>query len=323
MRRVRSTSPTAIVCRSRSPSPTAIGWGCQIWGISSSTVSSTPAKTPSASGPSSPSRSKRSSIGSHAPLCSRGRASGPSAEFDVLAFSCSFEMDYLNVLKLLELSGLPLLASERDERYPLVIMGGPAPWVNPEPVAPFIDAIVIGEAEGLTDQLVPLIRSHLEGGRWSKPALLRALADLPGLYIPSLYDVRYRADGTVAAVEPLDGAPEIDPALGDARSPPLQHRRADRHAEYRVLQHAAHRSGARLRPGLPVLLRRLWLSPGPLHASRASGRECRHRAGQRHPGPHRSRWLLLNRPQADRADHHRPGRARPFRLARLPSGRQS
>jgi radical SAM superfamily enzyme YgiQ (UPF0313 family) len=129
-------------------------------------------------------------------------------EFDVIAFSCSFEMDYLNVLKLLELSGLPLLAEERDERYPLVIMGGPAPWVNPEPVAPFIDAIVIGEAEGLTDQLVPLIRSHLEGGRWRKADLLRALADLPGLYIPSLYDVHYHEDGTVAAVEPRDGVPE-------------------------------------------------------------------------------------------------------------------
>ena len=56
---------------------------------------------------------------------------GPRDEFDVVAFSCSFEMDYLNVLKLLELAGLPLLAAERDERYPLVIMGGPAPWGVP------------------------------------------------------------------------------------------------------------------------------------------------------------------------------------------------
>src|SRR5436190_2050970 len=72
----------------------------------------------------------------------------PVSEFDVIAFSVSFEMDYVNVLKMLEYSGLPLLASERDGECPLVIMGGPAPWVNPEPVAPFIDAIVIGEAEG-------------------------------------------------------------------------------------------------------------------------------------------------------------------------------
>src|SRR5207244_3466949 len=64
----------------------------------------------------------------------------PVTEFDVIAFSVSFEMDFLNVLKMLEYSGLPLLASERGGEYPLVIMGGPAPWVNPEPVAPFIDA---------------------------------------------------------------------------------------------------------------------------------------------------------------------------------------
>jgi radical SAM superfamily enzyme YgiQ (UPF0313 family) len=133
----------------------------------------------------------------------------PVSEFDVVAFSCSFEMDYLNVLTMLELAGLPLFSEERDERYPLVIMGGPAPWVNPEPIAPFLDAIVIGEAEGLTDQLVPLIRDHLEGGRWRKPDLLRSLADLPGIYVPSLYDVRYNDDGTVAAVEPRHGAREM------------------------------------------------------------------------------------------------------------------
>ncbi len=144
---------------------------------------------------------------SHTPLFS-WESQRAIDEFDVVAFSCSFEMDYLNVLKMLELAGLPLFAAERDERYPLVIMGGPAPWVNPEPIAPFIDAFVIGEAEGLTDQLVPLIRSHLEGGRWRKRDMLRALADLPGIYVPSLYDVRYHDDGTVAAVEPRDGAPE-------------------------------------------------------------------------------------------------------------------
>src|SRR5919202_6004916 len=144
---------------------------------------------------------------SHTPLFS-WESQRPIGEFDVIGFSVSFELDYLNVLKMLELAGLPLPAEERDESYPLVIMGGPAPWVNPEPIAPFIDAIVIGEAEGLTDQMVPLIRSHLEGGRWRKADLLRALADLPGLYVPSLYDVHYNQDGTVAAVEPRDGVPE-------------------------------------------------------------------------------------------------------------------
>ncbi len=70
----------------------------------------------------------------------------PIGEFDVIGFSVSFELDYLNVLKMLDLAGLPLRAADRDERYPLVMMGGPAPWVNPESVAPFVDVIVIGEA---------------------------------------------------------------------------------------------------------------------------------------------------------------------------------
>src|SRR5947208_4002403 len=98
-------------------------------------------------------------------------------EFDVVAFSCSFEMDYLNVLKMLELAGLPLLAEERDERYPLVIMGGPAPWVNPEAVAPFVDAVIIGEAEGLTDLLMPPICEYVGAGSGrDKATLLRRLS---------------------------------------------------------------------------------------------------------------------------------------------------
>ncbi|MBI3911667.1 MAG: radical SAM protein [Armatimonadetes bacterium] len=132
----------------------------------------------------------------------------PVAEFDVIGFSVSFELDYLNVLKMLDLAGLPLRAAERDETYPLVIMGGPAPWVNPEAVAPFVDAIVIGEAEGLTDLLIPAIRARLGVTGWrDKRELLRALADIQGVYVPSLYDVRYRDDGMVAEIRPRDGAP--------------------------------------------------------------------------------------------------------------------
>src|SRR5688500_1942065 len=108
---------------------------------------------------------------SHTPLFS-WESQRPVGEFDVIGFSVSFEMDYLNVLRMLELAGLPLMAAERDEHYPLVIMGGPAPWVNPEAIAPFVDAIVIGEAEGLTDLFIPIIREHLDSGQWrDKPAL--------------------------------------------------------------------------------------------------------------------------------------------------------
>ena len=132
----------------------------------------------------------------------------PVGEFDVIGFSVSFELDYLNVLKMLELAGLPLLAEERDEGYPIVIMGGPAPWVNPESVAPFIDAFIIGEAEGLTDHLIPAFQEYLDAGPGrDKQVLLRRLSQIQGVYVPSLYDIRYHDDGTVAEIIPLDDAP--------------------------------------------------------------------------------------------------------------------
>jgi radical SAM superfamily enzyme YgiQ (UPF0313 family) len=132
----------------------------------------------------------------------------PVGDFDVLGFSVSFELDYLNVLKMLELAGLPLHAEERDENYPLVIMGGPAPWVNPEAVAPFIDAFIIGEAEGLTDLFIPLIQEYLDAGpRRDKRELLRKLSQVQGIYVPSLYDFKYHDDGTIAEIVPLEDAP--------------------------------------------------------------------------------------------------------------------
>ncbi len=132
----------------------------------------------------------------------------PVDEFDVLGFSVSFELDYLNVLKMLELAALPLLAEERDERHPLVIMGGPAPWVNPEAVAPFVDAFIIGEAEGLTDLLIPVIQEYLDAGRErNKRDLLVKLSRIQGVYVPSLYEFRYHEDGTIAEILPQEDAP--------------------------------------------------------------------------------------------------------------------
>jgi radical SAM superfamily enzyme YgiQ (UPF0313 family) len=129
-------------------------------------------------------------------------------EYDVLGFSVSFELDYLNVLSMLDLAGLPLLAADRDERHPFVMMGGPAPWVNPEAVAPFVDAFVIGEAEGLTDHFLPLLRAYRNAGRHrDKSALLHQLSRLQGIYVPSRYSVSYQSDGRIGAIEPLDDAP--------------------------------------------------------------------------------------------------------------------
>jgi radical SAM family uncharacterized protein len=144
---------------------------------------------------------------SHMPLFS-WESQRPIGEFDVIGFSVSFEMDYLNVLKMLELAGLPLLSEDRDESYPLVIMGGPAPWVNPEAVAPFVDAIVIGEAEGLTDLLIPAMSEHLDAGGWkNKRELLSRLSQIQGVYVPSLYEFRYNDDGTIAEIIPEEDAP--------------------------------------------------------------------------------------------------------------------
>lgn len=136
----------------------------------------------------------------------------PLRDFDVVAFSLSFEEDYGNVLAILERAGLPLRAADRDERYPLVLAGGIAVQINPEPVAPFFDLFLVGEGE----ELVPPFLARLHAARAELPAraaLLRELAAaLPGTYVPALYDVAYSdsrdpRDAWVTSFTPRDGAP--------------------------------------------------------------------------------------------------------------------
>lgn len=113
--------------------------------------------------------------------------------FDVIAFSISFETDYLNMAKMLRMADIPVWASERGENSPLVIMGGAASFLNPEPIADFTDVIAVGEGEILAFQLVDAI---LENG--AKEDVLLELAKIGrGFYVPSLYDVIYNDDGTV------------------------------------------------------------------------------------------------------------------------------
>src|SRR6476661_1150548 len=128
----------------------------------------------------------------------------PVSEFDVIAFSVSFEWDYTNVVTMLRLAGLQPRADRRTARDPLVVIGGAVTFVNPEPLAPFADAIAAGEGELLVPSLVATMR---DGG--DRGDLLRRLAGERGFYIPSFYDVRYRPDGTIAAVDvkPGTGAP--------------------------------------------------------------------------------------------------------------------
>ena len=128
----------------------------------------------------------------------------PIASFDIIGFSLPYETLYSNVLNLLDLAGLPLLSANRDERHPLVIAGGHAAF-NPEPMAGFIDAFVIGEGEEVITELVDVYQASREEMA-SRPDLLRRLAGIPGVYVPSLYRVTYNTDGTVAAVERDDQA---------------------------------------------------------------------------------------------------------------------
>lgn len=122
-------------------------------------------------------------------------------EFDVLAFSVSFEWDYPNVVRLIRLAGLPVYAAGRDARHPLVVVGGAVTFLNPEPLAPFADVVAVGEGEAL----VPALVRALSRGR-DRARALRALAAEPGFYVPAFVDVRYGPDGTIEAFEPRPGS---------------------------------------------------------------------------------------------------------------------
>ena len=117
------------------------------------------------------------------------------SEFDAIAFSVSFEWDYVNVLTLLRLAGVPAYAAERSERHPLIVIGGAVTFVNPEPLALFADVIAAGEGE----MLVPAIgRAFSEAS--DRRDLLRLLARERGFYIPSFYEPQYASDGTLAGM---------------------------------------------------------------------------------------------------------------------------
>ena len=127
-------------------------------------------------------------------------------EFDAVAFSIGYEMAYTTVLDMLDMSGIPLRSADRPDLLPLVFAGGTA-CVNPEPMAPFMDLFVIGEGEEMNNELLALLhRAKLEG--WSKHDFLTKAAQIGGVYVPSLYEVEYKADGTLASVMAKDGAPE-------------------------------------------------------------------------------------------------------------------
>jgi radical SAM superfamily enzyme YgiQ (UPF0313 family) len=126
----------------------------------------------------------------------------PVADFDVIAFSVSFEWDYVNVLTLLRLAGIPRYAAERTSRHPLIVIGGAVTFVNPEPLALFADAIAAGEGE----VLVPSLRRAFSAAT-DRADLLRQLSHERGFYIPSFYDPYYGPDGALAGYHVSGDAP--------------------------------------------------------------------------------------------------------------------
>ena len=127
----------------------------------------------------------------------------PLSGFDILAFSVSFESDYLNIPIVFRLAGVPSYSSERSERHPLVIAGGAATFLNPEPVADFMDAICLGEAE----ELLPALLGKLCGASTSRSGLFETLGKLPGIYVPSLFDKGSGETVTRLFLKDLDSHP--------------------------------------------------------------------------------------------------------------------
>ena len=148
-----------------------------------------------------PARQELDSIASRRERLVSLESQTPVDEFDLFAFSISFEWDYVNLVTMLRLAGLAPRAADRHRRDPLVLIGGAVTFVNPEPLAPFADVIAAGEAERLLPALVETW--HQEPAR---DALLTRLAGEPGFYVPSLYDVTYDGPGRVAAIAPSPGS---------------------------------------------------------------------------------------------------------------------
>ena len=134
----------------------------------------------------------------------------PLREFDAIGFSLSYEMTYSNVLNMLDLSGIPVLAEERGDGDPLIIAGGSGA-LEPEPMAPFIDAFALGEGEDIVLDLADCLRRWKAAGGGPRKELLRRLARIEGMYVPSLYDVTYNDDRTVRSIAPND--PAAPPAV--------------------------------------------------------------------------------------------------------------
>jgi radical SAM family uncharacterized protein len=131
----------------------------------------------------------------------------PLKDFDIIGFSLGYELTYTNVLNMLDLAGIPVLALERDDSHPLVIAGGSC-CLNPEPMSDFIDVFVIGDGEEVLLEFLDAYREYRGKG---KKQLLRHLTTINGVYVPSLYEVEYQANGLLKSITPT--VPEARPRI--------------------------------------------------------------------------------------------------------------
>jgi len=130
----------------------------------------------------------------------------PLQQFDIIAFSLSFENDYPNVLTLLDLARIPLRSFQRKEGYPLVCAGGITTFLNPEPLAEFIDFFALGEAEELVPEWLNLLY-ELKAKKVLRREILKQLTQVEGVYVPQFYSITYNEDGTIASFSPKKGIP--------------------------------------------------------------------------------------------------------------------
>ena len=132
----------------------------------------------------------------------------PLKDFDIVGFSLAYELSYTNALNMLDLGGIPVKSSDRGDGDPIVIAGGPCCY-NPEPMSDFIDAFVIGDGEDVINEIIEVYKSVRSTIHYSRSTMLRALASIDGVYVPSLYKVEYNEDKTIKSFSPSEpGVPE-------------------------------------------------------------------------------------------------------------------
>jgi radical SAM family uncharacterized protein len=147
----------------------------------------------------------------------------PLKDFDVIGFSLDYELTYTNVLNMLDVGGIPVLAKERTDDHPIVIAGGSC-CLNPEPMADFIDFLVIGDCEEALPELLDILREWKQS-QATRKELLKQAANIPGVYVPSFYQLDYEPDGLFKSITPTESEakPVIQRRFVDKLPPPVTH----------------------------------------------------------------------------------------------------